>query len=95
MKKRIKGGKPQNSISGLAGADVHILERTGRKVSVIAKADHELPCLDIVLCVALIHTNHGKVNMLMHGYAWYGRGNTIHTPCKIEWFNNTCDDKSH
>ena len=39
-------------------------------------------------------TNHGKVNMLMHEYANYGRGNTIHSPCQIEWFNNTCDDKS-
>ena len=33
--------------------------------------------------------------MLMHEYAFYGRGNTIHSPCQIEWFNNTCDDKSH
>ena len=23
------------------------------------------------------------------------RGSTIHSPCQIEWFNNTCDDKSH
>ena len=80
---------------GLAGADVHVLERTGRKVSVTGIDDHELPGLDIVTCVALIQTNHGKVNMLMHEYAYYGRGNTIHSPCQIEWFNNTCDDKSH
>ena len=33
--------------------------------------------------------------MLMHEYAYYGRGNTIHSPCQIEWFNNLCDDKSH
>ena len=35
--------------------------------------------------------------MLMHEYAFYGRGNTIYLPCQIlqEWFNNTCDDKSH
>ena len=33
--------------------------------------------------------------MLMHEYAYYGRGNTIHSPCQIEWFNNRCDDKSH
>ena len=80
---------------GLAGADVHVLERTGRKVSVTIIDDHELPGLDIVTCVALIQTNHGKVNMLMHEYAYYGRGNTIHSPCQIEWFNNTCEDKSH
>ena len=48
---------------GLAGADVHVLERTGRKVSVTGIDDHELPGLKIVTCIALIHTNHGKVNM--------------------------------
>ena len=30
----------------------------------------------------------------MHEYAYYGRGNTIHSPDQIEWFHNTCDDKS-
>ena len=30
----------------------------------------------------------------MHEYAYYGRGNTIHSPGQIEWFQNTCDDKS-
>ena len=80
---------------GLAGADICVLERTGRKVSVTGIDGHELPGLDIVTCVAFIQTNHGNVNMHMHGYAYYGRGNTIHSPCQIEWFNNTCDDKSH
>ena len=80
---------------GLRGADVRILDRTGRKVSVTGIDDHELAGLDIVTCVALIQTNHGKVNMPMHEYVYYGRGNTIHSPCRIEWFQNTCDDKSH
>ena len=77
------------------GADVCVLERTGRKVSVTGIDDHELPCLDIVTCVALIQTNHGKVNLLMHEYAYYGKGNTIHSHCQIEWFQNECHDKSH
>ena len=80
---------------GLAGAHVHVLERTGRKVSVTGIDGHELPGLDIVTCVALIQINHGKVNKLMHEHAYYGRGNTIHSPCQIEWFKNSCDDKSH
>ena len=79
---------------GLAGSDVRILERTGRTVSVTGIDNHELPGLDIVTCAALLHTNHGKVVLIMHEYAYYGRGNTIHSPGKIEWFQNTCDDKS-
>ena len=74
---------------GLAGADIHILERTGRKVSVTGIDDHELPGLDLVTCVSLIQTNHGKVNMLLHEYAYYGRGNAIHSPYQIECFNLT------
>ena len=37
---------------GLARADVHVLERTGRKVSVTGI--DELPVLDIVTCVSFI-----------------------------------------
>ena len=79
---------------GLAGSDVRILERTGRTVSVTGIDNHELPGLDIVTCAALLYTNHGKVVLIMHEYAYYGRGNTIHSPGQIEWFQNTCDDKS-
>ena len=79
---------------GLAGSDVRILERTGRTVSVTGIDNHELPGLDIVTCAALLHTNHGKVVLIMHEYAHYGQGNTIHSPGQIEWFQNTCDDKS-
>ena len=65
---------------GIAGVHVCVLERTGQKVSVTGIDEHELPGLDILTCDALIQTNHGKVNMLMHEYVYYGRGNTIHSP---------------
>ena len=81
--------------ASLTVAGVHVLERTVRNISVTGIDDHELPGLYIVACVALIHTNHGKVTRIMHQYAYYGRGNTIHSPCQIEWLNNTCDYKSH
>ena len=71
----------RGSNGGLAGADVHVLERTGRKVSVTGIDGHELHGVDIVTCVVLIKTNHGKVNMLMDEYAYYGKGNIIHSPC--------------
>ena len=79
---------------GLAGSDVRILERTGRTVSVTGIGNHELTGLDIGTCVAFLHTNHGKVVLIMHEYAYYGRGNTIHFPGQIEWFQKTFDDKS-
>ena len=84
----------QGANGGLAGSDVRVLERTGRTVSVTGIDNHELPGLDIVTCAALLPTNHGKVVLIMHEYAYYGRGNTIHSPGQIEWFQNICDDKS-
>ena len=53
---------------------MRILERTGRTVSVTGIDNHELPGLDIVTCAALLPTNHGKVVLIMHEYAYYGRG---------------------
>ena len=52
---------------------MRILERTGRTVSVTGIGNHELPGLDIVTCAALlhVHTNHGKVILIMHEYAYY------------------------
>ena len=79
---------------GLAGSDVRILGRTGRTVTVTGIDNHELPGIDIVTCAVLLHTNHGKVVLIMHEYAYYGRGNTIISPGQIEWVQNTCDDKS-
>ena len=55
---------------GLAGTDLHVLETTGRNISVTGIHDHELPDLDIVTCVALIQTNCGKVSMLIDEYAY-------------------------
>ena len=41
-----------------------------------------------------LSTNHCKVVLVMHEYAYYGRGNTICSPGQLELFQNTCDDKS-
>ena len=73
---------------GLAGSDVRISERTGRTVSVTGIDNHELPEFDIVTCAALLHTNHGKVVLIMHEYAYYGRGNTIHSPGQTQWLGS-------
>ena len=84
----------RGAYGGLADYDVRILERTDKTISVSGKGNHELPGLGIATCNALLNTNHGKVILIMHEYAYYGRGNTIHSPGQIEWFQNTCDDKS-
>ncbi|KAL7571369.1 hypothetical protein ACA910_007681 [Epithemia clementina (nom. ined.)] len=79
---------------GLAGSDVRVLSRSGRKITVTGIDNHELTGLDIVTCAGLVDTNHGRVILIMNEYAYFGQGNSIHSPGQIEWYKNTCDDKS-
>ena len=79
---------------GLAGSDVRILYRSSRKCTVTGIDSNELQGLDVVQCAALVHTNHGIVNLIMNEYACYGKGHTIHSSGQIEWFKNSVDDRS-
>ena len=40
--------------------------------------------LDVVQCAALVETSHGIVDLIMHEYACYGKGHTIHSSGQIE-----------
>ena len=79
---------------GLAGSDVRILSRSSRKCTVTGIDSHELQGLDVVLCAALVETNHGIVNLIMNEYACYGKGHAIHSSAQTEWFKNSVDDRS-
>ena len=79
---------------GLAGADVRVLSRTLRKVSVTGIGEHEISGLDIVNCASLVNTNLGIIVLIMNEYAYYGRGNSIHASAQIEHFKNQVDDRS-
>ena len=79
---------------GLAGSDVRILSRSSRKCTVTGIDSHELLGLDVIQCAALVETNHGIVNLIMHEYACFGKGHTIHSSGQIERFKNTVDDRS-
>ena len=79
---------------GLAGADMKILNKTGRKVNICGIDNHELTGLDIVTCASMFDTNHGRVIGIFHEYAYHGQGRSIHSPAQMEWFKADIDDKS-
>ncbi|KAL7580428.1 hypothetical protein ACA910_004450 [Epithemia clementina (nom. ined.)] len=79
---------------GLAGSGVGVLSRPGRKITVTGIDNHDLTCLDILTCAGLVDTNHGRVILIMNEYAYFGQCSSIHSPGQIEWYKNTCDDKS-
>ena len=48
---------------GLAGSDVRVLSKSPRKCTVTGIDQHQINCLDIVQCGALVKTNQGYVNL--------------------------------
>jgi hypothetical protein len=71
---------------GLAGADMKVLNKTGRKVNISGIDNHELTGLDIVACASMYETNQGRIIGIFHEYAFYGQGRSIHSPAQMEWF---------
>ena len=64
---------------GLAGSEVRVLSTSSRKCTFTGIDNHEIPGLDLVQCAALVQTNHGMVCLIMNEYAYYGRGQSIHS----------------
>ena len=73
---------------------MRVLSTSPRKCTVTDIDNHEIPGLDLVQCPALVHTNHGLVNLIMNEYAYYGRGHSIHSSGQFDWYTNTVDDTS-
>ena len=67
---------------------MRILERIGRTVSVTGIGNHELPGLDIVTSAAVLHTNHGKVILIMHSVPIMAGATPSTLPVKLTEVDN-------
>ena len=65
--------------SGIAGDDVHILWLSDRKVNVTGIEDHQMSDLSIGTCAGVTTTNQGLVVVILHQYAYTGKGRMIHS----------------
>lgn len=79
---------------GIAGNDVCIIERTGDFVDIEGMMKHRENNIELVTCGGVTNTQCGKVIVIMHQYAYAGRGNTIHSSAQLEWFKHTVNDRS-
>ena len=80
---------------GLAGSDVRVLERSEHTADVSGLAGAKVSGLTIGTVAGCVHTNMGKVVVIMHQYAIYGEGKTIHSPIQLEAFGHEVRDKSY
>ena len=75
---------------GLCGTDVRLLEKTGRSVDIQGIDNHQITDVPIVTTAgAVAHTQRAHVIIILHQYAYIGRGKTIHSSGQLESFN--CD----
>ena len=79
---------------GVAGADTHIISRTGRTVDITGIDEHQLNSIPIGTCGAVVPTIKGEAIIIMHEYALFGKGQTIHSSGQIEHYRNLVHDKS-
>jgi hypothetical protein len=71
-----------------------MLERSHRLCDVTGIDDHTMQNLPIATCAGLTKSTTGPVIVILHQYAYTGKGATIHSSAQIECFGNIVDDRS-
>ena len=81
---------------GFAGSDVRVLEITDphQTVDLHGIENHAVKNLKLGTVAGLVQTHRGSVVCIMHQYAIYGKGKTIHSSPQLEHFGNQVDDRS-
>lgn len=79
---------------GIAGDDVILIEKTHRTCDVSGIDNHTISDLPIATCAGLVQSSIGPVIVILHQYAYSGKGKTIHSSAQVECFGNTVDDRS-
>ena len=68
-----------------------MLDHTFKTANVTGIEDHTVQGLPIA---GLVETQKGKVIVILHQYAIYGKGKTIHSSAQLEFHGNNVCDKS-
>ena len=81
---------------GFAGEDVRVLEYCypNRMADVAGIEDHTITNLRIGTVAGLIQTQRGPFIGIMHQYAIYGKGKSIHSSPQLEHYGIKVDDQS-
>jgi hypothetical protein len=79
---------------GITGDDVWIINCTGRQVDVQGIDNHQIVDIPIVTAGAVVKTQCGEVIIILHQYAYTGKGKTIHSSGQLEWYKQEADDTS-
>jgi len=78
---------------GMASEDVMVVERGVKCATVNGFNGHAVQDLPICTVAAIIKSNKGSIIIIMHQYAYLGKGKTIHSSAQMEHYKNIVDDK--
>jgi len=84
----------RGSNDGIAGNDVHIIEKSDQMVDVCGIDNHQITNIPIVTTRGVVTTQHGPIVTILHQYAYTGQGKTIHSSSQLEWYKNDVNNKS-
>ena len=76
---------------GMSGADVRLLETGYETADVSGIADNAVQNLPIATCAGLVESTTGPIVVIMHQYAHYGKGKTIHSVNQLLHFGVQVD----
>jgi len=80
---------------GIAGSDVCIIAKIPDcTVNICGIDNHEITEIPIVTAGGVVKTNNGEVIVVLHQYAYHGKGKTIHSSAQLEHFKNDVNDRS-
>jgi hypothetical protein len=80
---------------GIAGDDVRVIFKTGWHVDVRGIDDQHIVDIPIVACGGVILTQRGPgIAIMLHQYAYTGKGKTIHSYGHLDWYKSDVNDKS-
>ena len=79
---------------GLGGSDVILLEETDKTADVTGIDNHKVQDLKIGTCAGVVNTVKGRAVVLLHQYAYHGKGKTIHSCGQMESFQDQREQQS-
>ena len=79
---------------GIAGHDVRIIERLHRCVDIQGIDNHQLNDIPIVTASGVTKSQRGDIIVVLHQYAYIGKGTSIHSSAQIEFYKNFVDDRA-
>ena len=79
---------------GLAGEDVRVIEKTTGTADVSGINDHTIQGLPIAMVAGVVESHLGPICLIMHQYAYQGKGKMVHSSVQVKHHGNDVKDKS-